>query len=278
MIETILVGMLVTIGGGIGLYYWQSRVVDRISIRRIKSSTDDHIAGLLDLYGTLFPEDDGTNYSLEEVVEFMDAKYEAKHHVEVENINLVAVLKDEVIGFIFCHLYPERRKAIVSYFAINKENAEARLRGARRLLTKLKDILIKGDLCDALFFDLQGFDSTTSKTERSERRARRVLFKQNAKSFGLKAREFQFSYYCPKVSMSEGAHEYPFSLYCIGIRDQIPDQVSKQQMLEYLRFIYLDCYGDLYPLDDPRFEEYQKHLRNIVEQYENTLPEVVPAI
>lgn len=278
MIETILVGILVTVGGGIGLYYWQRRVVDRISIKRIKSSNDDHIEGLLGLYGKLFPEDDGTNYSIEEVVEFMDAKYEAKHHVDVENITLVAVLKDEVIGFIFCHLYPERRKAIVSYFAINKESAEARLSGAHRLLTKLKDILIKGDLCDILFFDLQGFDATTPKTDRSERKARRVLFMLKAKSFGLKARELKFPYQCAKVSMSEDAQEYPFSLFCVGVQNQIPDKVPKQQMLEYLRFIYLDCYGDMYPVEDPRFEEHQKYLRKIVEKYEDTLPEVTLAL
>lgn len=276
MIE-LLMGMIVTVVGGIVLYYWQKRVAERITVRRIKSSTYEHVEGLLDLYRTLFPEEDGTNYSIEEMVEFLNAKFEAARHVEVENIALVAVLRDEVVGFIICHLYPTRRKAIISYFAIKKEIPVARLKASRQLLVKLRDILVSGRACDVLFYDLQGFDASTSKTDRSERRARPVLFKQSAKFLGLKACEFQFEYQCPKVSMSESSHEYPFSLFCIGVQVQMPDSIPKQLMLEYLRFIYLDCYGDVYPVSDPRFQEHHAHLQKIIDRYETTLPELVRA-
>ncbi|WP_157817586.1 hypothetical protein [Candidatus Thiodictyon syntrophicum] len=276
MIE-LLIGMFVTVVGGIALYYWQNRIVERISVKRIKSSTHEYAEGLLDLYRIIFPDEEGVNNSLEEIIDVLNAKFEATHHVEVENITLAAVLRSEVVGFIFCHLYPQRRKAIISYFAIKKEIPAARLKAARQLLARLKDILVKGRLCDVLFYDLQGFDATTPRADRSERRARRVLFKQSASSFGLKAREFQFEYQCPKVSMSESAHEYPFVLFCIGINCQIPDCVPKQLMLDYLRFIYLDCYGDIYPVSDPRFQEHQAHLKTIVDRYEGTLPDIVQA-
>src|SRR5687768_14568493 len=104
----IVTGILVTVSSGIGLYYWQRRFVDWMSVKRIKSSTDKLVISLLELYEKHFPEDDGTNYTMEEVAEFMDAEFEDDHHVEVENIILAAVQKNVVVGFVFCHLYPKK--------------------------------------------------------------------------------------------------------------------------------------------------------------------------
>lgn len=274
----IVSGILVAIGGGIGLYIWQRRVVERIAVKRIRSSSEKHVEGLLSLYERLFPEETGTNYTIEEIVEFMDVKPEAERHVEVENITLVAVLKGEVVGFILSSLYPERRKAIVTYFAIDEKNDEARKSAAHPLLEKLKTLLIKSNKCDALFYESEGVDVNDSADERRTRRGRRLLFRLRARAFGLKALEFQFPYHCARVSLSQDAHESPFSLFCVGIRESIPVSLSKKQLLEYLRFIYLDCYGDLYPKKDPRFQEHQAHLRRMLEHYEKTLPEVVPAV
>lgn len=207
----------------------------------------------------------------------MDAKFEDRRIVDVENINLVAVLKNEVVGFIFCHLYPEKRKAIVSYFAV-KDGIDYYHKVAHKLLAKLKKTLINGNLCDDLYFEIQGFDSTTPKTEQRKRRGLRLLFSREAASFGLKVREFDFQYKCPRISMAEDAHEYPFSLFCVGLRDKIPNKIPKHQMIEILEFIYLECYGDLYPLNDKLFYKHHEHLQALLENYENILPEVIPTI
>lgn len=277
-LTAVLVGIIVAVGGGIGLHFWQRYFLERISVKRIKKPTDKHAQGLLDLYEAHFlQDDDDTNYSLSEVIELINDKPEAKHHVDVENIALVAVLKNEIVGFLFCHFYPERRKAIISYFAIDKKNNEARIKAADQLLLKLKKILIEGNKCDALFYETEISEPTISKHERREREARRALFRLKAKAHGLKALEFKFQYECARVSLSDDVHERPFSLFCIGVQEQIPINLPKKQLLEYLRFIHLDCYGDLYPEDDPRFEEHQEYLRKRLEHYEKTLPEIVPA-
>lgn len=277
-LTAVLVGIIVAVGGGIGLQVWQRYFLERISVKRITKPTDKCVQGLLDLYEAHFlQDDDDTNYSLTEVAGFINDKPEERHHVDVENIVLVAVLKSEVVGFLFCHFYPERRKAIISYFAIDKKNNEARIKAADQLLLKLKKILIKGNKCDALFYESEGSDPTISKHERREREARRALFRLKAKAHGLKALEFQFQYQCARVSLSDDVHERPFSLFCIGVREQIPVSLPKKQLLEYLSFIHLDCYGDLYQEDDPRFEEHQAYLRKRLEHYENTLPETIPA-
>lgn len=273
-----LVGIIVAVGGGIGLHIWQRYFLERISIKPIKKSTDKHVQGLLDLYETHFlQEDDDTNYSLEEIVELLNAEPEAKHHVDVKNIILVAVLKGEVVGFLLCHFYPERRKAIISYFAIDKKNRKACIEAADRLLLELKKILLKRNKCKVVFYESEGSEATISKHERREREARRALFRIKARAHGLKALEFKFQYQCARVSLSDDVHERPFSLFCIGVQEQIPPNLPKKQLLEYLRFIHLDCYGDLYPEDDPRFEEHQAYLRERLLHYEKTLPDTVPA-
>lgn len=276
-LTAVFVGIIAAVGGGIGLHVWQRYFLERISVKRITKPTDTHVQGLLDLYKSNFlKNDDDTNYSLSEVAEFMNDKFEERRHVEGENIVLVAILKSEVVGFLFCHFYPERRKAIISYFAIDKRSNEARLKAADRLLLKLKKVLIKGNECDALFYESEGSDPVISKHERRERDARRVLFKLKAKAHGLKALEFQFQYECARVSLSDDLHERPFSLFCIGIREQIPVNLPKKQLLEYLRFIHLDCYGDVYLEDDPRFEKHQAYLRTRLEHYEKNLPDTIP--
>lgn len=260
-------------------------LVDKISIKRITSSGDNLIPSLMELYAGLFPEEDGTNYSVDEFYQIADVKYEEPRHVDVENIILVALNRGEVVGFIFCHLYPKRRKAIISYFGIDKTVLLARKIGpsrqfgaARLLLIRLQGILIQSKCCDYLFFDLEGDDTKHSPDVRHERKARRVLFRNTAKALGYKAQEFQFAYHCPKVALTEFTRESPFSLFCIGITGPIPDIVSKKQMMEFLEFVYIDGYGDFYSITDPRFEAHNAYLKRSIEDYEELLPERIRAI
>lgn len=276
MIE-IIAAVVGTAGGGFALYQLQKWTDNRISIKRITSSTDKYVQGLTSLYDYHFSEDDGTNYTIEEIVEMMNAKFDERRIVEVENITLVAVLKKEVVGFIFCHLYPKARKAIVSYFAV-KEGVDYHEHAAHKLLAKLKTILIEGHNCDQLFFEIQGFDERTPKPEQRKRRSLRLLFSKEAQTFGLSVREFDFPYQCPKISMAEDTHESPFSLFSVGLRKPIPAKIPKHQMLEFLEFIYLECYGDLYPLNDKMFYKHHEHLQQLVEHYEKTLPDIIDTI
>lgn len=80
MIE-VITGLVVTAGGGIILYQLQKLFDNRISIRRITSSSDKYVEGLTNLYDCHFSEEDGTNYTVEEVVEMMNAKYDDRRIV-----------------------------------------------------------------------------------------------------------------------------------------------------------------------------------------------------
>lgn len=230
--------------------------------------------GFVELYSTLFPDDE-TNYNAEEIVELTKVA-KPDRHVDSENILLIALHRGTVVGFIRCHFYPDRRKAIVSYFGINKQVLEARRSAAKKLLLKLKKILSENRrVCDFLFFDLQKPEDTISKAENSERRARPVLFKNRANSLGLKAYKFNFAYRCPKISLDHDAHEHPLVLMCVPLASSLERIVPKATILEFLQFIYLDCYGDLYPVTNERFLRHREHLTQLLAEYETSLPDEI---
>jgi hypothetical protein len=265
------------VGAVLASYLWETKLRDRISVSRITSLEDPAIEGMIELYSSLFI-DDGTNYSAEELLELFgtDPKFSVGRHIKAENIFLVAKLKNEVVGFVICHFYIEREKAIISYLGINSQIIEAKRSASKKLLNKLKTILLKHkDVCDFLFFDLQGVDSSLSQAEKSKRKARPILFKQTAKRLGLRAYLLQFNYMCPKVSITDEAREYPFTLMCIPIHGQLSQKISKQIVMEFLNFIYLDCYGDIYPVNDPQFKVHHDYLEQKLKQYEETLPDEI---
>lgn len=248
-----------------------------MSVRRIVTQDERDVDGVLDLYGKLFP-DDGTNYSQEEIMEFLDgtSDFSLGRHVRAENIFLAAKNKGFVVGILLCAFYPDRRKAIIAYYGIDKSVPAARASAAFILLKKLKRILLDGSRgCDYLFFDLQGFEPTTPKDETSERKARPIRFRQSAKMLGLTARQLKFSYLCPKISLTEENREYPFNLMCVPVDAHLPNPAPKSLIMDFLRFIFHDCYGDLYPVTDERFKPFHDHLEHQLKRYEDTLPELI---
>jgi len=238
---------------------------NEVVIKRIKSTANKYVDGILALYKYYFPDTEKTNYSEDEARTMMNVKYRRRRISEVENITLAAILKDEVIGFVFCHFYPESRKAIISYIAVS----DSRNKTSHKLVSKLKKILIKSGLCDELFFETEGSDANKGLIR---------WFSERAKSIGFNVRLFNFQYQCPMVSMSHDSKESHFFLFCIGIKTEIPELITKSKMLEILKFIYFDCYGDLYDVKDKLFLEHYTHLQKMFENAEKTLPDVISTI
>jgi len=64
MIE--IVGSIISaVGAGLILHFI-ARVRGPVRIKRIRSASDPFVLPTLELYQSLFPEDDGTNYSTDE--------------------------------------------------------------------------------------------------------------------------------------------------------------------------------------------------------------------
>ena len=166
MIIESIVGLAAAV---LGAYIWERQIRDRVSVRRVMSADDADVELLLDLYQTLFP-DDGTNYTADEFLQFIDGSTEFSNdrHVRAENIMLVAKYHRDVVGFVLACYYPERRKGIVGYYGINKDVLEARRCAGERLLPKLISILRRTSSRLAIF----SFSTSRELTLRHRKRKR----------------------------------------------------------------------------------------------------------
>jgi len=98
------------------------------------------------------------------------------------------------------------------------------------------------------------------------------------KSLDIQAYELQFDYQCPKVTLTDESHEYPSILLCIPIWKKLLTPVPKQIIIDFLNFLYLCSYGDIYPIIDPKFNIYQEYLRQKIKYYEESLPNFINAV
>ncbi|HKI02437.1 MAG TPA: hypothetical protein VKK31_10680 [Thermoanaerobaculia bacterium] len=264
-------------GAILAAYLWEKRIRDRISVRRITSRGDADIRGVLDLYELLFVAD-AANYSPDDLLEFIDPTeaFSVKRHVRAENIVLVAKQHDDVVGILLCHFYPERAKGIISYHGVNPAVPAANASAGPLLLRLLRRILLRGGRkCDFLLFEIEEAPIRRTDGKRRRRNALFERFRINASGLGLRALRLEFPYHCPKVSLEETAEERLLDLVCIPIKAELPKPVPRLAVLDLLAFLHLDCYGDLYCTDDPRFPIYRQYLQGRVEHYRTTLPDAV---
>lgn len=267
----IIESLLAVLGTLVATYIWERKIRDRINIHRIHSSEDETATGVIELYTNIF-QDDGTNYSADEITDML-TDFKGDRHVASENIILAALYHNNVVGFIFCHYYKDRQKAIISYFGIDKQIIEARRTAAKKLLNKLVELLTdRKHPCEYIFYDLQRPNQTLSANENSERKARPVLFRQTAKSLGRKAYVVNIDYESPKISLTDEAYEQPLILMFVKLNGEMKKRINKDIVMEFLRFMYIDCYGDIYPITDERFQLYHNHLNAKLKEYDNILP------
>ena len=280
----IAIGAIAAVFGGIiatiaANYIWK-KYDDRISVKRIINPKDKDIKSLLELYVKLFP-DESTNYSGEDIIKIIEQqnhKPELKH-IKADDLLLVAKCKGDVIGFLFCHYYKPRKKAIVSYYGIDKSNLQARISGTNALIETTQTYLNGGEnVCEQLFFDVEDEKTFRTKEEKRRAKARKVILKQTAKEFGLTAYELKFNYRTPKINIADETKEAKLSLMVIPLLDSIENSLPCSSVCEFLDFIYLDCYGDFYEITDPRYEEFRKHLLEKLDKIKKEIPENVQAV
>ena len=64
----------------------------------------------------------------------------------------------------------------------------------------------------------------------------------------------------------------------IPLLNSIEKSLPRSLIYEFLDFIYLDCYGDLYEIADFRYEDFRKHLLEKLNKIKKEIPENVQAI
>lgn len=260
---------------GFGIKWLRS---NRVKICRLRSASGKNTEELLVLYAELFPPD-GSNYTEDEIAEFIDDCIGVDHHsrhVPVENIFLIAKIRGEVIGFIWACYYPRRGWAIIPYYGIDKSIKEARLGVAVRLVRHLIKMLKKcRPSCRGAVFEVQKPNQTIDVGERKKRIARIRRFKEVGKELKLMIRELDFVYTRPRLSVGDDplAKEEELVLLMANVDgSRWADDLNRQRLAALLEFLYHDCYGDVYPVDDPRHEAFHRYLRIRLDEISRTLP------
>jgi hypothetical protein len=274
MLTEIAVGL---VGALIFAYLWP-RLNDHVSVRRVLESTQDDATELLKLYDSLF-SDDPHHYTSEEMIEFIDGSetFGVGRISRAENLCLVAKCHGDVVGFLLCHYYRQARKAIISYYGIDRDIPQARKHAALKLLRKMESLLSKPSRpCDFVLFELERAGPSASAVESRHARSRAVLFRQSAKKVEANVYELEIVYTCPKVSVSEESAALPATLFCVPLAGTFARTVPRSVVLEWLRFLHKDCYGDMYKIEDPRFARHHADLDLALRGYETALPEQVP--
>jgi hypothetical protein len=264
---------------------WSSRRARRVKIRRLLGQRDHDLSDLLELYSDLFPPD-GSNYTEEEVAEFISAGAGVNHarHVPAERIFLLAQIKGEVIGFIWSCYYPRRRAAIIPYYGIDKSVKEARLGVAVYLVRRLIKTLRKcKPSCRNVVFEVQKPNLTLDIAERRKRFARIRRFKEVGMELGIAIRELDFTYTRPRLSVLDDplAKEEELVLLIATLdksSSNLPwaKELSRESLTQLLDFLYNDCYGDVYAVDDPRYLEFHRYLKTRLSEISLSLPAQVP--
>ncbi len=274
-----IVGVVGAIVAGIvtSLIY-DRKIKDRVSIKRVENSLDDDAAGLVKLYLEHFKKK--SDYTEEDMWEYLHQPEVPKENrpIRVEDFFLVAKYHGEVIGFLICAFYPDRRKAIIPYYAIDQNTPGlAQTNASRKLRKTIRKLLIKRT-CRYLFFDVERPFANLPREELNLRKKRIRRFRMDAETAGLHAYAINFDYKTPKITIDPGAASTKLMLMVVPIVDKLSSPISRQDLMGFLRFIYLDCYGDIYELSDPRHAKYHAHLSQQLVSQEKTLPETVDLI
>ena len=264
-----MIDLFIKLFGGIIDFFWPNKIKElQIKVKRLNINNAREIQDFIEVYDAAFPYD-GTNYTSGEMLEMLEDIHNKKKHVSADNILLVAKYKDDVIGFIACFYYPQKKYGIIGYIANSNSNKELSKYVSPRLLKKLKNILLGEYKCKLLVFELE-----PQKREKSKI----ILFKTLAKKLGLVAYELDFDYYRPKLNLEDTKDEAKLSLLVIPISYTSMKSFTKEEILDILSFIHFYCYGDYYNKADNLHKQFQSYMESRMNVYKANLAENIKAI
>jgi hypothetical protein len=261
---------------------------DRLQVRRILTSTDPDLVGLIDLHNLLFKSDNsiqdedgrsdigdsGDDFSrwIEELQEIR------KQRVLLDEFFLVAKIGNAVCAYLYATYYVDTNFLFISYIGSDPKNANARWRAPIALLTYLHDQIRKTyRLWNGLVVEVQ-----KSKSKHTKR-----LFENYQNKIKIKGYEFDLSYLQPPIApndifkpIEEDLLFFPSKKWPPLKDYEYPERMyyEKGLVLTILRFIYLQVYADSF--SEAGVEEdtkYRQILLSLYKNYDIELPLMVAA-
>lgn len=264
---------------------------DRILVKRITSPQDIDFQKALDIYDERIPEEvmlprdvifclvrnSCETTTIEKVdknpLSIWSNKLSSKNNFQ--EYFFVAKIKYDVCGLLWFQYYPERRLIFISYVVVSKKFKDRKGPIAAGLIQELGRLL-KTELkeCEAIIAEVEMAEASSPEKVQKNNKARVRLFKQLGQQINIQIKTPQIEYRQPHMILYDELPEKELSLlYGWTNSNREHQELTRDEYIRFLRFIYLDVYADT-PLDDSNSEmEFQNYLSNFFEERIHDIPE-----
>ena len=278
--QAIGVGTAVATATGVAVkavLWTHERLTQRVQIKEIDSSEHKDFPEFVELYDRTIEE--STRITPTEIAAWLDNK---NHKNGLDYTLLLCKKGEEILGFAQLMHIPGKPYSYISYFGIDNQKLNARKQASARLAAYLRKIVAKKiSHCLGVYFEVQSpYVVGLELQEVHERIARSRRFKDLVRVEGGRAYEIDMQYIAPEVpgdvhTLSQ--HEMRL-MYFVLDKSCERQLLPKPELIEAIRFLYLDIYGLLYKDDVELNDIYRSELDVQIGQYEATLPENIRLI
>lgn len=258
--------------------YIKSRTVVRVKI--LTKSTDRDIEAFVELYDKLI---DGP-YRIEpaEIIAWIDEdryrrslkSYSCLHYL------LLGKLNGDAVCFLKAMYDRNNKYLFIAYYGIDTTVKQASKLAAPAIIKRFVGLLNELNDCQAIIFEAESPHSALEGNENKIRKARLRLFKQTAGRLNVKLFRLDFDYLQPHMEVPRGepSLEERMLLFYAPIDNLVTDQLSKEQVLDILRFVYLQIYRPTFRHDPLKDFAYQSYLHSLLRSYETSLPDCIALV
>lgn len=262
------------LGGGLigGTTYIWNKYINQVSVKLIKDPNDSDIESFITLYEEII--DENIRITPDEIIKFIG------NHTPTDESMLCDYLfickkEKEVIGFLKIIYCWNREYLFIAYLGSSKiKNQSSKIASNALLLHLVKYIKKNFKSCRAIFFEVE---LSNIPSKRSKGLAKLRLFRYTTNNLKFPCYQVLFNYIQPEMPTDGGAtKEETNALLFIPLGYSLirNDKISKNELLDFIDFIYLDIYGRVY--DDNELNEVNKmYLNDLLGKYKAELPEYI---
>lgn len=248
---------------------------DACVVKVISDPTDPDLLLALHLYEDRIPEEE--RFESSDIVRWLreDQENRKSKPSAPRDYFLVEKCDGKVQGCALLHYYPALKFAFFAYLVADRGvNADPKYI-SHKLIKGLSDLLdtdqeLKN--CESILFEVDDPRAGSSDVERRERMARLRLFSTLAESMNCRLAVVDFFYNQPCTSVPDNDHGYREVQMVLGEvtpRSKLTQQsttLTKAQMQDRLKFIYLSLYPEGFSDRQEDNEQYRRYLERLFKE------------
>lgn len=277
-----LVTTIVATGIIAAVSFVAARVLGRVQVKRIRSSTDPDFEAFYALSRINIPPDELEPKA--EMARYLDEGEDDRHRspstIRFEDYFAVAKRQGAVVGFINATIYPGSRLGFINYLGTATDEIGVPRIGSSSLLKALGRRTRKLG-CAAIIYEIDALSADLTREENGKRHAKARLFVQIARNVGYLTFQMPVDYLQPQLSILEGQayEEVPLILMYVSLQGTSEIgrdlEMTKARIIEILDAVLLEWYLDIYDRQGDLRDRYRRQLLDLRNRLTESLPETV---